>query len=132
MENFIHKIWISVGSNVPDAERKITIALQRLSELDFLLKSSSLYRTHALNRVDPDYINGVVSIQTVLGYEDINRRLKDIEISLGRSPESKKKGRVEIDLDIVVFDDKVIRDKDFLQDYFKKGYEELLNSEVSH
>ena len=49
--------------------------------------------------------------------DEINAQLKDIEKRLGRTPEDKAKGKVVIDLDLVVADGEILRPKDFERDY---------------
>lgn len=52
--------------------------------------------------------------------------LKDWESLQGRTRVSSEEGVVPIDLDLVIFDSRILRPKDFERHYFNKGYRELL------
>lgn len=67
------------------------------------------------------YQNCVVQACSKAGFEALQRASKDIELQLGRAPEMKERGEVPIDIDIVVFDQEVVRQADFDSAYFKKG-----------
>lgn len=121
----MHKAFVSIGSNVADAEILIHHALKSLSDISVSYEVSSIYQTEALNGIDAHYMNCVVYLKTEFDFESLTKRLKDIESEFGRTPDSKSKGLIELDLDIVVFDDNIIRPKDFCYDYFKIGYGQL-------
>jgi 2-amino-4-hydroxy-6-hydroxymethyldihydropteridine diphosphokinase len=42
--------------------------------------------------------------KTELGYDLLTRKLKDIELLLGRTPEERAQGLVRIDLDVLEYD----------------------------
>lgn len=58
-------------------------------------------------------------------YDEINGTLKKYEAICGRTPLSKAIGDIPMDLDIVMWNDEIIRDKDFRQEYFQTGWKQL-------
>jgi 2-amino-4-hydroxy-6-hydroxymethyldihydropteridine diphosphokinase len=79
-----------------------------------LLRSSSLYRTEPVGPQDQEwYINAVVEIRTDLPPGLLLKSLKEIERALGRT-EGVKWGPRIIDLDILLYGQEVIREKDLV------------------
>lgn len=125
MKRPLNEGWLSLGSNVRGATGNISSASTCLTEIDGNLSISNVYQTPALNGRDADYCNAVVRIVTSLSFEELNLKCKQIERQLGRTPESKLVGRVEIDIDIVVWNGDVVRPKDFSHSYFMIGYNQI-------
>lgn len=59
--------------------------------------------------------------------EDIRTILKSIEKKHGRMPDDKKKGIVKIDIDLLMYDDIILKPKDMEQAYIKQNLKELLD-----
>ncbi|MBD5244382.1 MAG: hypothetical protein HDS02_04645 [Bacteroides sp.] len=119
------RVWVSLGSNVAERQLKIAEALQCLKALMSDMLVSDSYVTPALNGIDSDYMNAVATGVISIGVDEFSALCKDIERNLGRSPASKQRGEVEIDLDLVVCDGKIIRPSDFSREYFQRGYRQL-------
>ena len=64
--------------------------------------------------------------ESVLDFYELNSLIKQYEKDSGRTPESKLKASIPIDIDIVIFNDIVIKPKDFNFDFFQIGYKELV------
>lgn len=117
---------LGIGSNSGDRESMIAAAVKRIDETFGNVVSSSVYETPALNGRDAPYLNAVVYAMTDMDMDSVNDVLKKYERECGRTPDSKIKGEVPVDMDIVVWDGEVVRKKDFDCNYFRKGYDELL------
>lgn len=117
---------ISLGSNSDDREQQINMAIEHIS--GFLNKCvvSSIYETEAINGTDAPYMNAVIHGISPVGSVALKRFLKEWEASHGRTAEPYSKGVVTIDLDLVIFDSRILRPKDFERYYFNIGYRELL------
>ena len=89
-------------------------------------KCSAIYSTPPLSGVGSDYLNAVAVGETKCEQNEFNLMLKDYEKSSGRTPEAKKTGVVPIDLDIVIFNDQIVRHKDYSYDFFKIGYRQIV------
>lgn len=102
--------YIGLGSNLGDRERTIRAALRMLGGDGSIqvTRVSDLQETAPLGqRVQPDFLNGVAEIRTLLGPEELLRRFKATEVALGRGPHAKWAART-IDLDLLLYGDQII------------------------
>ena len=121
---------IGRGSNTPDRMERVAAAIRWLGRVFSDGFHSSAYMTRAINGHDPDYLNAVMSVECDGTMDEVNIMLKDYERACGRTAESKLHGEVPIDLDIVVWDGRIVRPKDFGYRYFLQGYDELVHRGV--
>lgn len=118
-------VVLSIGSNSADREAQMTNCIAWLRDNATLTKLSSVYNSPASNGKDPDYLNAVAEIATTLTHSKLTKLLKDYERQCGRTPQSKALGSIPIDIDIVMWNGEVLRQKDFAQYYFAKGWNEI-------
>ncbi len=107
------RVFIGAGSNI-DPYSNIKDALKLLMLKSEVMAVSTFYKNESIGRPgDPDYFNGVMLINTdsdPLGLKyDV---LRDIEKSLGRVRHNDKYAPRTIDLDILVYDDINIHNKE--------------------
>jgi 2-amino-4-hydroxy-6-hydroxymethyldihydropteridine diphosphokinase len=110
--DYKHKAYIGVGSNVGDRAENCRKALAAVAESESCLLEiqSPLYETEPVELEDQDwFINGVARIRTGLEPEDLLAELQAIERAIGREPGGPKFGPRILDLDILFFDDQVLR-----------------------
>ena len=117
---------ISIGSNI-DSEVNIEKARSLLAGEHELLGESSFVRTKPVGYLkQPDFINGAFLLSTEMDQGELERNLKKIEKALGRVKTAIKFGPRTIDLDIVVWNGKVV-DRDFYErDFVRNACCELL------
>jgi 2-amino-4-hydroxy-6-hydroxymethyldihydropteridine diphosphokinase len=99
--------YIGLGSNLDEPVAHVRKAFEELGELPFtrLLMHSSLYRSAPIGCLDqPDFINGVAYIETVLPPQDLLQALLEIEQKHGRVREYLNAPRT-LDLDLLLYDD---------------------------
>lgn len=97
-----------------DKCQNIREANQQIAEIEGLqiVKHSSLYSTCPWGKTDQaDFINQVIEIETELSPLELLHALQNIEIKLGRLRNEKWGPRV-IDLDILLYGEEKIRDKE--------------------
>lgn len=128
MPNNLISTILCVGSNL--GRKNVDNALIWLKQVLDSAESSSIYSTPAVNQSGMPYDNAVVAGLTNLTYEQLNNLLKDYEINAGRNAETRIKGHVPIDIDIVIYDARIIRDWDYRQNFFKIGFSELACSVI--
>lgn len=110
-----HCAYIGIGSNLGDRLKNVSEAI-RLLEDHPLVKVSRLshfYETEALtlrNEKQGWYLNCVLKLRTSLNAVRLFHLLQEIESLLGRVRGAKWAPRV-IDLDLLFFDDEIIRTK---------------------
>jgi len=105
-----HTAYIAIGSNLGDRQSFIERALQQLGEHSEIkvVQTSSVLETEPVGPGPQDqYLNAVLQIQTTLQPHPLLDFLIEIEHRLGRI-RREKWGPRTIDLDILLFDDRVI------------------------
>lgn len=118
---------IGIGSNSPERERELQKAIEELKNYLNPCEISSTYSSPAQNGKDPEYLNAVAYGGTDETAVEIIKYLKSLERAAGRSDELKRKGIVPLDLDLVVYDNRILRPEDFQRQYFNIGYRQLLS-----
>lgn len=105
--------YIGLGSNLGDPQVQIKTAMNDIAAIakTELIQFSSLYKSPPMGPQDqPDYINAVVCVETLLSAHQLLDSLQAIEQQHGRI-RKRHWGERTLDLDILVFADKVIADK---------------------
>lgn len=107
-------VYIGVGSNLGDRSSYLRKAQSRMTQIPGVrfLRSSTIYETDPVGGPPQGkYLNGVWEIETFLSPRELKERLREIEKELGRKS-AEPNGPREIDLDILLYGDKVIDDID--------------------
>lgn len=66
------------------------------------------------------FINQVASFTTELSAEEVKEALKQLETLSGRTPEEKEKGIVSLDIDLLMYDDVILKPDDIKKEYMTK------------
>jgi 2-amino-4-hydroxy-6-hydroxymethyldihydropteridine diphosphokinase len=108
-------VFVSVGSNIKP-NKNIVMALDKLKQYVNVVAVYTFYQTKAIDKPNQaDFVNGVFHIQT-----DIHPRklkfdiLRKIESDLGRIRSDDKYADRTIDLDITIYGDMVINERDLV------------------
>jgi 2-amino-4-hydroxy-6-hydroxymethyldihydropteridine diphosphokinase len=104
--------WIGLGSNLGQTESNLIRALQALDDLPetLILRVSSAYLTPPWGGIDQDdFLNAVCELATALAPQALLKALLEIEEALGRVRDGPRWGPRVLDLDLLVFDDRVVR-----------------------
>ena len=105
-----HQAIVSVGSNI-DPEENILRAIDLIRDEQRLIAESKMIQTKPVGLVDqPDFINGALLIETELDSTAFNQFLKTVESRLQRIKGAENFGPRTIDLDIIVWDSRVVHD----------------------
>lgn len=124
-----HKAVISLGSNIDGSVGIIRETISRLCEIGDQIVVSELYQTPDISGSEVMYLNAVLKGRFALGVEELQRKCKEMESSLGRRPTGVS-GEVAIDIDVVIFDGVVVRPVDYGRYYFTIGMDYLKNGRV--
>ena len=105
--------YVAVGSNVRP-ERNVPAALRLLARKVEVLAVSTFYRTAPLSRPDqPYFLNGVLAVRTAGGSRMLKFDvLRPIEAELGRRRAADRDAARTIDLDVVLYGDRVVDEPD--------------------
>lgn len=133
MQTLSHFVVLSLGSNCGDRENNVAGAIDwlRLHVLSDC-ECSEIYETLPVGHSGSNYINAVVAGFYSGCLEDLERLCKEYERSNGRDEESRKLNMVPVDIDVVIADGDVLRERDFKCSFFQKGYHELAVPSRSH
>lgn len=111
-----HQVYLSVGSNMGDKRRYIESAVMALKENSRIRKlvTSELLVTKPYGGVEQeDFLNGVISFQTLLTPGELLDKLHDIEAAAGRERKLRWGPRT-LDLDIIFYDKLVYEDEQLI------------------
>lgn len=109
-----HPVFLALGSNIGDRENNLRTALCKLSGKKVFSPQvvSSLYETEAQYVTDqPDFLNMVLRGSTELEPLQLLTECKRVEQEMGRNFDEKRYGPRIIDIDILFYDAKMIKDK---------------------
>ena len=121
-----HEVVIGLGSNI-DPEANLEQAVQELKSRFKVSKRSQWTRTKPIGIQDqPDFYNGALLMETELEQQSLKKELKRIEDLLGRDRSLPKFGPRTIDLDILIWNKKVVDEDYYERDFLRKGVEEIL------
>ncbi len=106
------RAYIGLGSNLEDPVAQIKEALEELDAIPdtVLVEKSSLYSCKPMGPEDqPDYVNAVAGLDTLLSPEELLETLIEIEDGQGRKRDGEKWGPRIIDLDLLLYGKKKIK-----------------------
>lgn len=104
------RAFVALGANLADPVHQVQAALDSLAQLPDcrLLRASSLYRTAPVGAAgQPDFINAVALVETVLTPHALLAALFSIEAQFGRRRDYRNAPRT-LDLDLLLYDDLVL------------------------
>ena len=108
------RVYIGLGTNLGDRQANIKNArleLKKHKDID-IIKESSIEETDPVDFIEqPKFLNQIILIKTGAAPLDLLRILKKIEKKLGRKISFAKGPRL-IDLDILIYDDMILRTED--------------------
>ena len=121
----MNTVIIGVGSNI-DAERNVGAAKRMIREKLSVLGESKFVRTKPIGpREQQDFLNGSLLIKTRLGCKQLKTLLKGVEIALGRGAREDRYGPRKMDLDILVWNGKVVDSDVYEREFLRRSVIEL-------
>ncbi|PIQ83762.1 MAG: 2-amino-4-hydroxy-6-hydroxymethyldihydropteridine diphosphokinase [Candidatus Omnitrophica bacterium CG11_big_fil_rev_8_21_14_0_20_63_9] len=107
------RVFIGIGSNEGDRLTMISQAIRQLSAT----RGIRLVQMATIRETDPvggppqeRYLNTVIEIETELAPPALLRTLQGIEHALGRRRQAERWGPRTIDLDLLLYDDRILHD----------------------
>ncbi|MBR8705668.1 2-amino-4-hydroxy-6-hydroxymethyldihydropteridine diphosphokinase [Bacteroides pyogenes] len=110
----MHRVYISLGTNLGDKERNLRLALKHIEEqIGKVVSLSAFYATAPWGFTsDNSFLNAAACVETRLLPLDVLERTQSVERRLGRKQKSVNgayKDRL-IDIDLLLYDDWVVSD----------------------
>lgn len=107
-----HRVYIGIGSNIGNKVDNCQRGIEAVGAVEGcrVVSLSPLYETEPVYFEDQDwFINGVAEVMTELDPETLFEKLKAIERRAGRRAQGVRFGPRVLDLDILLYDDCVLR-----------------------
>jgi 2-amino-4-hydroxy-6-hydroxymethyldihydropteridine diphosphokinase len=105
--------FIALGANTGNREANLRMALRAMTRMARVQAVSGLYESEPEGSASqPAYYNAVCRIETGLDPLPLLRFLKGLEHEIGRRPTPEPAGPRPIDLDILLFDGRVVESDD--------------------
>jgi len=108
-------VYVSIGSNI-DRERNIRAAVNAIKQQFGHVTLSSVYETQAQGFAGDPFYNLVVGFETPLSADVINSALHAIENQYGRQRGKQKFSARTLDLDLLLYGDEIMLDKNIPRD----------------
>lgn len=120
----MNRAVVALGSNV-EPRVNVRAALARLAADHDLRATSDFHTTEPVGpiRDQPDFVNGAALVATDLGRDGFEAYLKDVERDLGRDRQGEKWGPRRIDLDLVVWNGRVVDEDVYARRYLRDEVE---------
>lgn len=126
----LHRALIALGSNI-DAEENMTKVIGYLRELGTIENQTACICTKPLKfEAQPDFLNAALLLHTNLPLIQLQARLKQIELKMGRVRTVNKNAPRVIDLDVITFNGRIIDTKDMVELPFLAGFVKELQPEI--
>ncbi len=129
----MNQAYLIIGSNI-DPELNIPVAVKELANHPDLhvQRISSVWKTRPVGSQTNDFLNAAVCLTTPLDEHQLKQDvLSVIEEKMGRIRFEDKFAPRTIDLDIVVFNDRVVDENLFTHDYLILPFSEIFPDLVS-
>ena len=108
----VRAVYISVGSNI-EPETNILQGLGHLAQRIRIAGLSTFYRTPAIDRPEqPDYLNGVVALETDLTPASLRDLLRNVEDAQGRERTADAYAARTLDLDLLLCGETILNSAD--------------------
>lgn len=105
-------VFLGLGSNLGDRIGFILRAIEELERRFGILAVSTVYESDPWGvRDQPPFLNCVLKIATSLGPRDLLREVRNVESKIGRKRRFRW-GPREIDIDILLYGEEMIRERD--------------------
>jgi len=122
----LNQVIIGVGSNI-EPDKNICLAREIIKANFNWLSETPPVKTKAIGDVKaPDYLNCCYFIETKLQRSELKKKLVNIENQLGRIRNTGIIQPRSIDLDIVIWNKKVVDEDFYSRDFLRKAVLELL------
>ena len=129
----MHKIVLGIGTNT-DARFNMKQATDYLLYYFPNIKFTNTIETEPHGAVfTTPFINALAYFETDLSKDEIHLRLKAIEKNMGRLPSHKEEGVIIIDIDLIKWNNELLKPDDFKRDYIQqllREMEKIINQQL--
>lgn len=113
----MNKALISIGTNV-NRETNLALCHELLNDaFSEIVYSNTSITTPYGNTYKDDFLNQLAFVYTSEAKEEVHKQLKSIEKKIGRNTTDKVNGKVKIDIDLVIWNEEVLKPDDMERSY---------------
>ncbi|WP_102408307.1 2-amino-4-hydroxy-6-hydroxymethyldihydropteridine diphosphokinase [Parabacteroides bouchesdurhonensis] len=124
----LNKVLVSLGSNF-NREENIQSAARQLSSLfPIIYFSPAVYTEPVGSPQSSIFMNQVAIVYSPYSIEELKSIFKRIEKRLGRRPEDKMLGLVPIDIDLLKWNDQILKPEDMERSYIISGIHSIFTT----
>lgn len=117
-----HTCLLCMGSNL-DALLHLKNAEDALQRLFPDIEWGGIVETVPEKIENPQpFLNRAARFRTSLPMTEVRNILKQIEQTNGRTPDSKKKGRIPLDIDLLSYDQQILKPEDWQKEYVRLAF----------
>jgi len=121
----LNLVVVGLGSNI-DPKENIRTALRWIRELGEIRSQTNVVRTEPIGAPGQEwFMNCAVLLETELSPKELAVRLRDIEGSMGRPREGDRSGPRTIDLDVLVWNGRVVDENVYSRSFLGDAVREL-------
>ena len=106
-------VYLSIGSNV-DRVKNLQLAIDELGKRFSHLQLSDIYENSPVGFAGNDFLNLVVRAETTSEPNEVAEQLEEIHDIAGRDREGEKFAPRELDIDLLLYDNRVIDGPDLV------------------
>ncbi len=122
----MNTVVVGVGSNINPRDN-IEVARKEISLETTLVSCSNFVFTKPVGcKKQDDFLNGAFLIKTRHDRNAVNKILKNIEMKLGREKTASRSGPRTIDLDVLIWNDRIIDQDVYSRQFLKDSILELI------
>lgn len=116
-----HHCLLCMGSNT-DRSAQLSVARKALCATFPDIRFGEMMETEAIGSgFHSPFSNQLAKFSTTLSPDSVHDLFKELERQSGRVPEDKALGVVKLDIDLLVFDNEVLKPEDMKREYVRKG-----------
>ena len=121
----MHTCLLCLGSNLEPSSRLSAARSTLFSHFPHIRFSEETITEAIGSGFLSPFHNQMASLKTSLPAEQVRAILKSIEQGQGRLPEDKAQGIVKLDIDLLMYDDIVLKSKDMEREFVMEGMKSL-------
>jgi len=121
----MNRAVIGIGSNIQPKEN-IPKAISKIAQLYRILRQSRFVETHPVgDKGQPHFLNGAILIETDMEQDELKEHLRKVERELGRIRGVDRNEPRTIDLDIVVWGEKIVDEDVYEREFLREAVREV-------
>lgn len=116
-----HHCLLCMGSNT-NRYAQLSVAREALRATFPDIHFGEMMETEAVGSgFHSPFSNQLAKFSTTLSPDSVHDLFKELERRCGRIPEDKAQGVVKLDIDLLVFDNKILKPEDMKREYIRRG-----------